>query len=178
MTTSLRVARTFAGALLLSAATVLAAAPAFAAPVTVGTITYSADFQKMLEKKYGQREGEKLSADVRRYIERAVAGASAPTATRVDVEIVDAKPNRPTMKQMTDIPGLSMESIGIGGAALRATLRDASGAELRTVSYSWYESDIRDVMAASTWSDANRAIRWFSAQVKEAATGAPAKPES
>jgi hypothetical protein len=178
MTIRHRIVQTSAAALVALAAATAAFAPsAAAAPVTVGDVTYSADFQKSLTKTYGPREGERLASDVRRALTRAVASVDAPTATRIDVEIVDAKPNRPTMQQMTDMPGLSMESIAIGGAALRATLRDSSGAELRTVSYSWYESDIRDTLAATTWSDANRAIRWFSAQVKEAAAGT-SKPAS
>ena len=178
MSTLHRAAQTSAAALFAIATISLAIAPpAAAAPVTVGAITYSADFDKALKDKYGPREGDRLAADARRSLERALAGVDAPTATRIDVEIVDAKPNRPTMQQMTDMPGLSMESIAIGGASLRATLRDASGAELRTVSYSWYESDIRDAFGATTWTDANRAIRWFSAQVKEAATE-PGEPAS
>lgn len=172
---SRRPARSFAA---IAAIALASSAAAFAAPVTVGAIAFSPAFQKALADDYGPREGERLAADVRKRLERDLAGVDAPAPTRVDVEIVDAKPNRPTMQQMTDMPGLSMESISIGGASLRATLRDTSGAELRSVSYSWYESDIRDVMAANTWTDAYRAIRWFSAQVKEAATGTPERPGS
>lgn len=172
---SRRLARSFAT---LTVTVLASSGAAFAAPVTVGAISFSPAFQKALADDYGSREGERLAAEVRKRLERDLAGVEAPAPTRVDVEIVDAKPNRPTMQQMTDTPGLSMASIGIGGASLRATLRDASGAEQRTVSYDWYENDIRDVMAASTWTDADRAIRWFSAQVKEAASGAPERPGS
>jgi hypothetical protein len=148
------------------------AGAAAAAPVTVGDISFDATFQKELARTYGEREGEDLSTSVKRALESALADVDVPTPLRVDVEIVDAKPNRPTFKQMSNKPGLSFQSISIGGASLRASLRDASGGEVRTVSYSWYEHDLRDVFAATTWSDANRAIRWFAREVKQSASAA------
>jgi hypothetical protein len=148
------------------------AGAAAAAPVTVGDVSFDAKFQQQLTRTYGEREGAELSTSVKRALERSLADVNAPAPLRVDVQILDAKPNRPTFKQLTDKPGLSMQSIAIGGASLRASLRDASGAEVRSVSYSWYENDLRDVFAASTWTDANRAIRWFALQVKESASSA------
>lgn len=145
---------------------------AAAAPVTVGEVSFDAKFQQQLDRTYGAREGKDLAADVKRALERTLADVDAPTPLRVDVQILDAKPNRPTFKQMSDKPGLSLQSISIGGASLRASLRDASGAEVRSVSYSWYETDLRDVLASSTWSDANRAIRWFAREVKKSASSA------
>jgi len=144
-------------------------AAASAAPVSVGDVTFSPKFNKTLVEKYGQREGEALASDVRKSLSRELAGIDAPHAVRVDVVIVDAQPNRPTFKEMGDRPGLSLQSIAVGGAKLQATLRDPGGAALRTVEYSWYETDIRWEGAASTWTDASRAIRWFASQVKEAA---------
>ena len=147
---------------------------AWAAPVTVGDVTFAPKFQAKLEKTFGVREGEDLARDLKKSLERSLASVDAPQALRIDVEIVDARPNRPTFKQLTDTPGLSMQSIGVGGAALRGVLRDASGAEVSTVAYDWYETDINNVFASSTWTDANRAFRWFATRIKGAA--APAKP--
>jgi len=158
-----------------SAAAAVLFGTAWAAPVTVGDVTFAPKFQEKLDKTYGVREGADLARDVKKSLARRLANVDAPQALRVDVEIVDAQPNRPTFKQLTDKPGLSLQSIGVGGASLRGVLRDAAGAEVSVVAYDWYETDIRNVTASSTWTDANRAFHWFASRIKGVAAG-PAKP--
>jgi hypothetical protein len=63
------------------------------------------------------------------------------------------KPNRPTFKQLSDTPGLSMQSFGIGGAAIKGRIVAADGSE-KPLSYRWYESDIRQASYNWIWSDA------------------------
>lgn len=155
-------------ALIAATVAIVCVNAAHAAPVRVGAVTYSPEFQEKLRKTYGEREGALLSEDIARALNRELAGLSVPTETIVDVEIVDAKPNRPTFKELSDRVGLSLQSVGIGGATLKATMRTANGAS-RTVDYSWYEHDIRDTVGSTTWTDANRAIRWFADQVAEVA---------
>ncbi|MEM5518766.1 hypothetical protein WNY37_17540 [Henriciella sp. AS95] len=135
-----------------------------AAEISVG---YSDEFQEKLTDDYGAREGEKLVSDIREDIEHAFNKAGIDPA-KVTVTIVDAKPNRPTMKQMTDQPGLDMlRSKSIGGMKLVGTAYDASGTVLGEVEYDWYESDIRQVYAAGVWQDANRASRNFARRLAE-----------
>src|SRR3990167_1677220 len=94
-------------------ASLLLAAPALA--VTVET-KMSAEFQAKLEDDIGVREASVLSDALTRKIttifaERGIA------AEKVVVTIEDARPNRPTMEQVSNKPGLdSMRSISIGGA--------------------------------------------------------------
>ena len=63
------------------------------------------------------------------------------------------KPNRPTFKQLGDKPGLSMQSFGVGGAAITGRIVAADGSE-KPLSYHWYETDIRQASNNWVWSDA------------------------
>jgi len=130
------------------------AAPA-ASALTVET-KMSAEFQKKLDKDYGVREANILTAALISKVENHFARQGVK-AERVVVTIEDAKPNRPTFQQVSDKPGLDpMRSISIGGAHLVGVAYDASGKEIGTLDYDWYETDLSNVIAATTWSDA----RW------------------
>jgi hypothetical protein len=130
------------------------AAPA-ASALTVET-KMSTEFQKKLDKDYGVREANILTAALTSKIENQFARQGVK-ADRVVVTIEDAKPNRPTFQQVSDKPGLDpMRSISIGGAHLVGIAYDASGKEIGTLDYDWYETDLTNVIAATTWSDA----RW------------------
>lgn len=135
-----------ATALLFSAGTTLAA------PAVV-TVEVAPKLQKTFEETYGQREAERLVADLKESVETRLAKAGAYEDARIELTLKDVKPNRPTFKQLTDTPGLSMQSFGIGGAAIEGRIVAADGA-VTPVAYSWYESDIRDAYGNWTWSDA------------------------
>ncbi len=85
-------------------------------------------------------------------------------STVLTVTLTDARPNRPTFKQMSKNPSLSMSSFGLGGATMESSL-SRGGEDLGHASYGWYESDIRDAYASATWSDAKRAIGRFSRHI-------------
>lgn len=143
----------------LLAAAALAIAP-LAGAATIN-VSFSDDFAEKLSEDYGDREGEKLIAEITEDLTRQFAKQGVEVA-RVDVTILDAKPNRPTMKQMGDRPGLDgFRSISIGGMSLEAKAFDTDGAELGKKSYRWFETDIRDVRGAGMWSDARRASDRF-----------------
>lgn len=136
----------------------LLAAPALA--VTVET-KMSAEFQEKLDDDIGVREAKVLSDALTRKIttvftERGIA------AEKVVVTIEDAKPNRPTMEQVSAKPGLDpMRSISIGGAKLSGIAYDAAGNELGRLDYRWYETDLSNVIPATTWSDARSTFDKF-----------------
>ncbi len=81
------------------------------------------------------------------------------------VKLIDAKPNRPTFRQLSKNPSLSFKSYGKGGASFEGELLSASGESNGSVSYGWYEYDIRDSYYGGTWSDARTAIDRFSKKV-------------
>lgn len=144
--------------ILLAAAALSLAPLAQAADISV---SYSEDFAEELEENYGTREGEYLTREIIEDLEREF-GKKGVDPARVEVTIINAKPNRPTIKQLGDEPGLDFgRSIAIGGMDLEAKVFDASGAEVSSFQYDWFENDIRFAQGASTWSDANRASRRF-----------------
>lgn len=104
---------------------------------------------------YGERELSFLANDLRQSVETRLArvGAMSPAGGRLELVIADAKPNRPTMAQMSHKPGLSMQSFGIGGATVDGAYVSPDGART-PVHYRWYEHDIRWAPYQSTWGDA------------------------
>jgi hypothetical protein len=136
----------------------LAAAPAFA--VTVET-KFSPEFQKKLDKDLGVREGRVLSESLSKQIVRTFEKKGVQ-ADHVVVTIDDAVPNRPTIGQVSNKLGLDpIRSIGVGGAKLTGSAYDASGKEIASLSYDWYETDISQVRGYATWTDAENTFSKF-----------------
>jgi hypothetical protein len=148
------------GAVMRIYSTLTAGALALALTTTAGaqtgqvSVTIGPELQAKASEKYGVREVERLADSLRRDVERALAKRGGG---RAELVLVDAKPNRPTFKQMSDKPGLSFQSFGIGGATIEGRIVTADGRET-PFTYRWYESDIRNVMPTSTWGDAERAF--------------------
>jgi hypothetical protein len=128
------------------------ASAALAAPASV-TVSVAPELQKKFDKTYGVREAAELTSDLQSSVEKALARTGAQDGARVELILTDVKPNRPTFKQMADTPGLSMESFGIGGAAIKGRVVAADGTE-SPIDYSWYETDIRQAYGNWIWHDA------------------------
>jgi hypothetical protein len=115
-----------------------------------------------LERKagdYGRDELQGLREDLSKEIERTLARRGSQIAS-VALTIEDAQPNRPTMEEMGRIPGLSMRSIGVGGARISGVVTFADG-HTQPIRYQWYETDLRNEIAANTWSDAERSFMFL-----------------
>ena len=111
----------------------------------------------------GQRDLDRLTAELERTVERAVAQSGRANGGRLELTLTDVRPSRPTFEQMARRPGLSMDSVSNGGAALEGVEISADGTR-RPVRFSWYESDIRWAGARATWSDTHRAFDLFARQ--------------
>jgi hypothetical protein len=129
-------------------------------PVSSVSVTIGPKLQAKA-REYGQRDLDQLAQELKHDIERAAAGSGrgGPGGVRLELEIVDAKPSRPTYAQMSANPSLSMRSVSTGGATVRGVEHGPRGD--RPVTYSYYESDIRNERAAATWTDADRAFDMF-----------------
>ena len=147
----------------LSAAALLASAliapSAVAAPASV-SVAIGPELQRKAEKTYGVRDVQRLADELREDVEKALAKSGRHQDARVELVLTDAKPNRPTFKQLGDTPGLSMESFGVGGAAIEGRIVAADGTAT-PVAYSWYETDIREAWGDWVWSDANHSFNRF-----------------
>jgi len=137
----------------LAAAFFLASgATALAAPAMV-SVGIAPDLQKKFDKTYGVKEAQLLTADLKASVEKELARKGAYPDARIELTIKDVKPNRPTFKQLGDTPGLSLDSFGIGGAAIEGRIVAADGS-VTPVSYDWYETDIRQAWGNWVWTDA------------------------
>jgi len=150
---------------LLAAAVLLSLAPVAAA--TEINVTYAPEFSEKLIEDYGEREGEYLAGRLKRDIELAFEKRGIDAA-RVDIEILDAKPSKPTFKQGGDEPGLDMHrSVSLGGMDLKGVAYDAEGKVIGELEYDWYEHDIRQA-GLTTWYDARRASSRFATRFAKA----------
>lgn len=117
---------------------------------------------------YGDRDIQRLTERLESRIEKKFTkkgiqvSDTASTILRITIE--DAKPNRPTFNQLRKEPSLSFQSFGNGGAELQAELIAAGGRSLGSMSYRFYETDIRDARFGGTWSDAHRAFGRFASK--------------
>ena len=144
---------------LSAAALLMSATAALAAPATV-SIAIAPDLQKAFHKTYGEREAQLLTGDLAASIRKALARTGAHDGDRIELTLIDVRPNRPTFKQLGDTPGLSMQSFGIGGAAIEGRIVAADGTET-PIAYRWYETDIRESYAHWVWTDAEFAFDRF-----------------
>lgn len=157
---------------LIGAAAVALASAASAQ--TIEAVSYSPEFQTALEEEYGAREAEYLNETLTRYVSEALARHNAtPSDVRIELTIVEASPNRPTRQQLFDTIGLDpIRSISVGGAELRAVLRDGSGAVVGEVEHRYFSPDLLSASySAATWGDAQRSMRRFAEKVAVAYTG-------
>jgi len=139
----------------LTAAAALAGAAA-AQPSAV-VVTVSPDFAKTAEE-LGQREVQQQVDDLTARVTRVLTERHALAGARIDLTITDLKPNRPTMQQTIDKPGLDpLRSISIGGAAIEGAITTASG-EVQPIKYDYYSNNLADVRGYATWQDAGTAF--------------------
>jgi hypothetical protein len=120
---------------------------------------------------YGQKDLDRLMERLQRKTEERLAKQgveiSDTGSTVLNLVIVDAEPNRPTFRQLSKNPSQSYQSFGLGGATIEGSMV-AAGQEAGTVSYGWYETDIRDAQYGGTWNDAHRAIDRFAKKTAKA----------
>jgi hypothetical protein len=150
---------------LAAAALVASASAALAAPAGI-SVTLDPKLQEKAEKTYGVKEVARLQDELQKDVARELARTGAYDGARIELVLVDVVPNRPTFKQLTDTPGLSMQSFGIGGAKIGGQTVAADGT-VTPVDYRWYETDIRWSWANWTWSDAEYAFDRFARKLAQ-----------
>ena len=108
----------------------------------------------------GQRDLDQLSSDLTRAVQSQVDRVPRLAGAKIDLVITAATPNRPTFQQLSNTPGLSFQSYGVGGATVDGTVTSADGV-VTPVHYRWYESDISQAENSGVWEDAQYAFRQF-----------------
>lgn len=159
---------------LAALATLALSSPAMADQISVTTVAFSPAFQEKLNDDLGEREADVLRNGATRAISAELSrrGLAGIPAT-LEVTIVDARPNRPTLEQTSHRPGLSiMDSISTGGAELTGVLRATDGRVLAEVSHENYSNFNELLGSENTWTDTQREFRRFAAKVADAYMGA------
>lgn len=114
---------------------------------------------------YGERDLERLVARLEKKLTKRLEKEGVvvdPESTNIlRITLDDARPSRPTFRQMSRSSGLSQSSIARGGASFVGELISDNGEAQGDISYAWYESDICTAPAGTTWSDTNSAIDRF-----------------
>jgi hypothetical protein len=166
-------------ALLVAAAILSASAPAvvlaaqpLAQPMAVTpnvSVTIGGDLAKDVEK-LGERDVREQAEELARVVQREMARDADTdgrwTGAQVNLVLTDLKPNRPTMQQTIDRPGLSMQdSKSIGGATIEGEIVTAEGERL-PVRYERYSTSLAEVFGYTTWSDASRAYDGLAANMR------------
>lgn len=140
---------------LIVAAGLAAATPAFAEPASI-TIALGPDLQDKVDE-LGQREVDQQITRLTEVLNRTLDRRGALEGARIDLVLTELKPNRPTMQQAFDRPGLDIfDSISIGGAAFEGQVELADG-RVEPIRYDWFTTSLWDVRGYATWQDADRA---------------------
>lgn len=147
-------------ALAAAAATLAGAISAPALAAADVRVDISPKLQAKAESKYGVRDVNRLAQRLERSVQRELDRTGAYDGARLELTLVDVTPNRPTFKQMVDRPGLSFQSFSLGGARIEGRAIGRDGA-VTPLSYAWQDTDIRNALYASTWSDAEWTIERF-----------------
>lgn len=153
----------------LCAAALLLAPLLAAAELDVRQVDFAPAVSAKLQE-YGEAEG----AAVRDAIVAAVVHASrqgaVPAGLSVTVTVLDLAPSRLTRKQLNDNPSLDLvHSKSLGGAELKADVRDGQQRLLKTVSYRYFAPDITaGSPARDPWADARVAIDGFAQKLTSA----------
>jgi hypothetical protein len=140
---------------------------------TISPVSFSPEFQVLVDEELGAREGDYLRETVTRRVAAALSqrGVTVGQSANVTIEIsiIDADPNRPTMEQQSQNLGLDgLRSVSIGGAELQAVLRGSDGRVLSEVTHRRYDHSLADVFGSDTWHAARRAIGQFANKVADA----------
>ena len=129
-------------------------------------------------RAYGDSELALLRKELTESVQRALAKTGAAPVQRVDLVIESATPNRPTFNEMGAEPGLSLSSVGLGGAAVTGTVTGPDGTA-RPISFRRHETDFHRVTAYSTWTDAEMAFDSLASAIAhgEAPNVGPYRPD-
>lgn len=152
-------------ALLSGLALLVAAAPAAAdrqrlEPSATVSVTLSEQLREKAISTYGLAEMEALADELQVEVSRELARTGVMLGGRVELVLEDAKPNRPTRKEMSDRPSLSFRSFSVGGASISGRTVSFDG-KVTPVRFDWYATDITDARHGAVWADAERTFDSF-----------------
>jgi hypothetical protein len=147
------------GGLLLAGALSLAAPPATTVEFAPAVVA------KM--RTFGDDQREPLQQAIVAALAREAAKTPAMAALEIAVTVEDVAPTRPTPAQLAADPAMSpTRSKFLGGAQLRAEVRDADHHTLTVVNHSYFAPTLRlGSRAFDPWADARLSIDQFAVKL-------------
>ncbi len=113
--------------------------------------------EKQFKDNYGIREKAIIENILTDEIEKVFNGKDY----KIELNLINVVPNRPTLQQMSDKMGLSYESFGTGGAKISGKVFDKDGKLIATTNYDYTNPSIYDARNVWTWHDAEWALERF-----------------
>lgn len=148
------------------AAAVIALATAAQAQAPNVTVALGPKLQEQVED-LGPREVRDQADRLAERVREALARRNDLNGTAVNLVLTDLKPNRPTLQQLSDKPGLDrIRSVSIGGAAVKGEIVTADGRNL-PFEYDRFNSSLADVYGFSTWWEADRVFDRVARKIAE-----------
>ncbi len=148
------------------AAAVIALAAAAQAQAPNVAVTLGPKLQEQVED-LGPREVQDQADQLTEEVREALARRNDLNAATVSLVLTDLKPNRPTLQQLSDKPGLDrIRSVSIGGAAVEGEIVTADGRRL-PFDYDRFNSSLADVYGFTTWWEADRVFDRVARKIAE-----------
>jgi hypothetical protein len=114
-------------------------------------------------KDYGQDQLDMLAGDLKKDVQDALQrkGRLGSGGARLELTIVDAKPDHPTPQQLMKTPGLDYaRSVGRGMAVIDGFEIQPNGAR-RHLHFEYEPGFLGDARVEGTWGDAENTFEWF-----------------
>ncbi len=144
--------------------------------ISVGRISFS-EAMMLKANTIGHAELRRLSTYLREDLERALMRTNwhgmAVEETQLDVIIVDAMPNRPTIEQINTRDDVHYTTRWPGGAELEAQLVDGDGRVLARFSHSWMNEEMDDAASYGIWTDTRQTFDRFANSIADSLGDAP-----
>ncbi len=130
------------------------------------TTTLGPRLQEQIED-LGPREVQDQADRLAEEVREALARRNDLNAATVSLVLTDLKPNRPTLQQLSDKPGLDrIRSVGVGGAAVEGEIVTADGRRL-PFAYDRFNTSLAEVYGFTTWWEADRVFDRVARKIAE-----------
>jgi hypothetical protein len=149
-----------------------AALPALEPPAT--TVEFAPAVMAKMQD-YGEDQRAPLADAILAAVAREAGRTRAMSGLEITVTVEDVAPTRPTRAQLAANPAISVtHSKSLGGAQLRAEVRDAHHTVLTVVEHSYFAPTLGlGSPSFNPWGDADRAIDQFAVKLAAACRDLP-----
>jgi hypothetical protein len=144
--------------------------------IEIGQISFSPGLRSRADE-LGMEELTRLATYLREDLERALIQSDwlgeSVNEIALNVVIVDAVPNRPTMAQINRFETAHYGTTTAGGATIRASLIRDDHEVVAEFSYAWENPSLDESANYGIWTDARQTFSRFSTSIADSLGAAP-----